>query len=109
MTVQWVGTGGQEPGRKRAGGGRREGGKRESRGGGNREKLRKSRNILLYFAIEMGQRGGSHYGEGRDAGVQVTGRGSRRHGKREFQTPLSLPTVHVVLDNFVKRKGQKSM
>ena len=73
-----MGTGGREPGRKGAGGGRREGGKRESRGGGNREKLRKFRNILLYFAIEMGQKGGNHYEKGREAGVEDTGSGSFR-------------------------------
>jgi len=64
-TQLWVGTGGRGPGRKGAGGGRREGGKRKSQGGGNREKLRKFRNILLYFAIEMGQKGGNHYEKGR--------------------------------------------
>jgi len=63
FTSGWAG--GREPGRKGAGGGRREGGKRKSQGGGNREKLRKFRNILLYFAIEMGQKGGNHYEKGR--------------------------------------------
>ncbi len=34
-------------------------------GGGNREKILKNRNILLYFAKEIGQREGDHYGKGR--------------------------------------------
>ena len=85
----WVGTGGWEPGRKGVGGRRREGGKRESQGGRNWEKLRKFCNILLYFVIiiDMGQRGGNHYGKGWEMGVKVTGRGRRRYGRWEFQTP----------------------
>ena len=53
--------------------------------GGNREKLRNVKtNILLYFTIEMGQRGGNHYRKGREAEVKVMERGSRRHRKWEF-------------------------
>ena len=40
-------------------------------------------NILLYFAIEMGQKGGNHYKKRREARVKATGSGSRRYGKRE--------------------------
>ena len=78
---QWVGTGGQEPGRKGAGGGRRERGKQESQGGGNRETLR---NILFYFAIKIGQRGGNHYRKGQEVGEKVKGRGRRGYGKQKF-------------------------
>ena len=84
---EWVGIGGWEPERKGVGGRKREGGKRESKGGGNREKLRKFRSSLLYFAIEVEQKGGNHYEKGREAGVKFTGSGSRRYGKREFHDP----------------------
>ena len=33
-------------------------------------------NTSLYFVVEMGQSGESHYGEGREAGVNGTGSGS---------------------------------
>ena len=59
--------------REKIGGGRkREVGKRESRGGGNREKLKHFRNILLYFAIKIGQRRGNHYGKGLETKVKLT-------------------------------------
>ena len=66
---------------------RKDGGKRESQIGGKREKLRKFCNILLYFTLEMGQRGGNHCGKGWEARVEDTG--SRRF---RCPTPLSLPT-----------------
>ena len=77
-----LGEKGREPGRK-------EGGKRESRGGRNQEKVRKFCNILSYFAIEMGHRGGNQYGKGREAEVKVTGRGIRRYGS--FRPPCPSP------------------
>ena len=63
---------------------RREGGKRDTQGGRNLDKLRKFCNILLYFTIEIGQRGGNHFGMGQEAGVKVTGSGS-------FSTPCPSP------------------
>ena len=42
------------------------------------------RNILLYFAIEMGQKGGKKYEKGREARVEDTGSGS-------FRTPCPSP------------------
>ena len=61
IDIWWVGTGGQEPRRKGAGGGRKKGRKQESQGGGNREKFKKILRhvVILYFAIQMGQREGN--------------------------------------------------
>ena len=88
-----------------------EGGRRD---GGNREKLRKFRNILLYFVIEMGQRGENHNGKGREAGLKVTGRGSRRYGKREFQTQPVPPhilygKIYILYEKYLKDNKHSSL
>ncbi len=62
---------------------------------GNGRKRVKFPNVSLYFAIDLGQRGGHHYGKGREAGLKGTGNGSKRYGRREVQTPLSPPTIYA--------------
>ena len=74
--MEWVGTGGREPGRKGAGDGRREGGKWETRGDGNREKLRKCRNIFLIFRNRNGA-------ERREPLRKGAGSRRKSYGKRE--------------------------
>ena len=88
----WVGTGGWEPGRKGAGGGRRDGGKRESKGDRNWEKLRK---FLQHFVIfrnrYMGQRGGNHHGKGGGGGereLKLREEGEEDMGAGSFRPPV---------------------
>ena len=47
---------------------------------------------LIYFAMEMGQRGGNHYGEGQGVGIKGTGR-------KRFRTPCppSLPHIYLLV------------
>ena len=94
VIIKWGGTGGREPGRKGAGGERREGGKRKSKGGRNREKLRK---ISQHFVIFCNTNGTKR----RDPLRKGAGSGSRRYGKREIQTPLSPPTIKRRLGDMV--------
>ena len=49
--------------------------------------------ISQYFAKEMAQKGGNHYKKWQEVGVKGTGSGSRRYGKQEFQTPVSLHRI----------------
>ena len=82
------------------GGRRREGRKQGSQGGGNLDYLRKFCNILLYFAIEMGQNGGNHYEKGWEAVVKVTGRGEESTGSRSFRPPSPPPSCINILLQF---------
>ena len=71
----------------------REAGEERARSGSSKmartseEKLRKFRNILLYFALEIEQGGANHYEKGREAGVKVTGRGRKSMGSGSFRLP----------------------
>ncbi len=58
---------------------------------GTRRKREKFHNISLYFPMVMEQTGENSYGKGRETGVKGTGSGSKRYGRKEFQTPLSPP------------------
>ena len=78
----WVGTGGREPGTKGSGGRRREGMKRESKGGGNRENLRKISQHFVKFCNRNGTKR-------RKPLQRSVGSGRKWYGKREIQTPLS--------------------
>ena len=68
------------------GGGRRKDGKRDSQSGGNREKRRK----ILQYCVTFYNR---HKTKRRETLRKGAGSGSKRYGRREFQTPLSPPTV----------------
>ncbi len=45
-------------------------------------------NILLYFAIDMGQRGENSCGKGQEVGVTSAGSGSKCHGRQGVQSPV---------------------
>ena len=66
---------------------RKAGGEREGTG----RKRVKFRKISLYFGIDMRQRGGNHYGKGREAGIKGMGSGRKRYGRRAVQTPCPPP------------------
>ena len=84
------GTGGREPGRIRAGGVREAGGERAGSGipkvAGTREKRRKISQYCVTFCRR-------HRARRRELLRKGAGSGSKRYGRREFQTPLSPPTM----------------
>ncbi len=61
---------------------------------GRERKQAKFHNISLYFAIDMGQRGKTGFGKGRELGVKNIGSKSIRHRKWEVQNPFSPSTMN---------------
>ena len=91
-------------GDRRAGAREKRGRRQEKRGQEARvlrwQELGEIEKNLLHFATEMGQKGENCYKKGQEAGVKVTGSRSRRYGKWEFQTSLSLPTNQYILSSY---------
>ena len=80
----WDMCGGEQGGRRGTGGGRRKGTKRDPQSGGNREKRRK----ISQYCVTFHNRNRTKRREPLRKGA---GSGSKRYGRREFQTPPVSP------------------
>lgn len=80
---KWIGTSGQEPGRKGAGGERRKGRKRDSQGCGKREKMKK----IAIFCYILQNKWGNEEGTTTETGG-IRERKVREAGGSEPLSPL---------------------